>query len=429
MFATVLTVIDSIMLIVFGVVVSASFLSIRATRKNIVMLISAILALIALQIIVRNFFSVLFMKQTYPLLVHLPLILFFQFVFKKKPLSSTLAVITAYLCCQVSKWIALAIVALPGKFFPYELYHTLFLGVTAILIVYYVSNSVSEIFSKPTRALLIFGLLPLSYYLFDYMSTVFSKALYENVVLVSEFMPFVLAVAYLAFCVLYYRQIEQANEARQRTDLLELQKQQSIRDIETMRQNEQEIALLRHDMRHYLDGVAAYIEAGNTEGALKYMDRLEDKIDETKVFRYCSNELINTVLSTYDSRMKAHGIEFDCLIKVGETLPCSEIDFTSLLANALENALKATIRYCEAKVGQDHGPCSIYLRLEMSDQKLLMSLANPFPGEIRFVDGLPQSQEKGHGLGTESILYVAHKLKGNCQYRTHDDIFTLRVVV
>ena len=223
-----------------------------------------------------------------------------------------------------------------------------------------------------------------------------------------------------------------------------MQKQQSIRDVETMQQNEREVALLRHDMRHYLDGVAAYIEAGNTEGALQYMNRLEDKIDETKVLRYCSNDLINTVISTYETRMKAHDIEFDCLIKVGNSLPCSEIDFTSLLANALENALKATILVCETKSkknaqlnahetnfskSEKHGPCSICLRLEMNDHKLLMSLANPFEGDIRFKDGIPMSNEKGHGMGTESIIYVASKLKGNCQYSTHNDIFTLRVVV
>lgn len=444
MFTTIMTVVDALVLIIFGVAISSSFLGIQKTRKNAIALILATLVLIAMQVVSYQLLSVEIMRRTYPLFVHLPLILFYQLYFKKKPLSATLGVVTAYLCCQVSKWLALAIVALPGAFFPYEIYHVLFLALTGLLIIRFVASSVTEIFNKSTRALVVFGALPIAYYLFDYASTVFSDALYRNVVLVSEFMPFTLAVAYLAFCVIYYRQYEQTSEAQQHTALLEMQKQQSIHDIETMQRSEHEIALLRHDMRHYIDNIAAYVEAGNTQGALHYMNRLERKIDETKMIRFCSNELINTVLSTYASRMKDHHIEFDCLVEVGETLPCSEIDFTSLLANALENALKATIQFCEAREKQDsvgnikelnnsahkaQGSCTICLKLDMSDHKLLMSLTNPFTGTIHLRDGMPLSNEKGHGLGTESITYVASKLKGNCQYSTHNDIFTLRVVV
>lgn len=444
MLASSLNIIDAFSLILFGVGISAAFLGVKASRKNSALLVGAIVVLVVSQYFVWHFGSVSMMRRTYPLFVHLPLTLFYVCFFKKRTLSSLLAVITAYLCCQVSKWLALALLALPGEFLPYEFYHTLFLIVTSVLIIRFAANSVAEIFHKPTRALLIFGALPMVYYIFDYASTVFSQALYKNVVLVSEFMPFTLAVAYLAFCVIYYRQYEQANEAKQRTALLEMQKQQSIRNVETMQQSEREIALLRHDMRHYLDGIAAFIEADNSEAALKYMDRLEERIDSTKIIQYCTNELINTVLATYEARMKEHHIEFDCIAKVGAVLPCSEIDFTSLLANALENALKATIHYYEVErtsqtpakgepnyAGHkpEHGPCSICLRLEMSDHKLLMSLTNPFTGDIRFKDGVPTSKEKGHGLGTESIIYVASKLKGNCQYSTHNDIFTLRVVV
>lgn len=434
---------DAALLMIFGVGISASFLGIRETRVNTFKLGIAIAGLSIVQIITHHFANVAISRQTYPLLVHVPLIIFFMVVFKKRLLPSTLAVVTAYLSCQVSKWLALAAIVLPGDALPYELYHLIFLLITGILIIRYASASIAEIFAKDQQTLIIFGILPLTYYIFDYVTTVFSQMLYQKIVLVSEFMPFIMAIMYLIFCVVYYRQLEQATTAHQRTALLEMQKDHSIRTIELMQRSEREISIMRHDMRHFLDNLASYIKADNREGALAYIDRLETKIDETAPVRYCSNELINMVLDIYDTRIKAAGIEFDYEVKVGERLPCSEIDFTSLLSNALENALNATTAFCEKRaedLGQsatsDTRPdteraysCSICLRLETNDSKLLLSLTNPYEGEILFKGDLPVSLEKGHGIGTESILYVTRKLEGSCQFFAQNGIFTLRIIV
>lgn len=92
--------------LLFGIGVSAAFLDVAPTRKNIVILS----VFSALDFIVL---CILFLLQSdsvtyafYPLLTHMPLVLLFTLAFKCRLAPSVLAVLTAYLCCQISNWIS-----------------------------------------------------------------------------------------------------------------------------------------------------------------------------------------------------------------------------------------------------------------------------------------------------------------------------------
>ena len=65
----------------------------------------------------------------------------------------------------------------------------------------------------------------------------------------------------------------------------------------------------------------------------------------------------------------------------------------------------------------------------MNDDKLLLSIKNPFAGRVEMIDGIPRAKGDGHGLGTQSIKYITEKLSGNCQFLAKDGQFALRVVL
>ena len=58
-----------------------------------------------------------------------------------------------------------------------------------------------------------------------------------------------------------------------------------------------------------------------------------------------------------------------------------------------------------------------------------MSIQNPYEIAPVFVDGIPVTSQEGHGLGTQSIRYTTHRLKGNCQFMAEDGVFSLRIVL
>ena len=71
----------------------------------------------------------------------------------------------------------------------------------------------------------------------------------------------------------------------------------------------------------------------------------------------------------------------------------------------------------------------MHLELRMNGEKLLLSLKNRFAEHPRLVDGLPKAYLPGHGLGTQSIRYMAEKLNGNCRFSVKDDWFILQVIL
>lgn len=128
------------------------------------------------------------------------------------------------------------------------------------------------------------------------------------------------------------------------------------------------------------------------------------------------------IISSYETQMNENSISLYYSIKVPANLSVSDVDLTSILSNGLENAIHAVSEL-------DSGKWNITLDLRMNDDKLLLSIKNPYAQRIEMVDGVPQAKGYGHGLGTQSIKYIVEKLRGNCQFVVQDGQFTLRVVL
>jgi sensor histidine kinase regulating citrate/malate metabolism len=103
-----------------------------------------------------------------------------------------------------------------------------------------------------------------------------------------------------------------------------------------------------------------------------------------------------------------------------------ELLFSTILANALDNALNAQSGQSKEK-GAWRG--DIRLLLKNSSGKTLLCVKNTFHEAPLFRNGIPASFREGHGYGVQSILYITEKLGGNCQFTIEDDWFVLRVVV
>jgi hypothetical protein len=296
---------------------------------------------------------------------------------------------------------------------------TVFLG---FLIIRYFALSIAVILTKPFKTVLIFSILPATYYLFDYIATVYTDLLYSGSEAVFEFLPFVLCVAYLIFSVVYFKEYEEKCEAEQHNRLMEIRQIQSVKEIEAIQRSEYEISLFRHDMRHFLSDILAYIQNGDSDKAAAYIHEVIIAADKTAPQKFCANELVNMVLSSFEGKMQEQNMRFLASVQIPQKLPCADMEFTSILANGLENAIQAV-------AGLEVEKREITLDLHMNDNKLLLLIKNPYAQTPELSNGIPITREPGHGLGTQSIKYTVEKLQGNCQFVVKDGAFMLRVVL
>ncbi|MDD4495887.1 MAG: GHKL domain-containing protein [Eubacteriales bacterium] len=409
-------------LLLFGVFVSAAILSIPFHKKNIIILFAFCIGVNALQL---GCYSAIGLKGAmwwYPIVTHLPSVLLFSLYYKRKIISGLFAVMSAYLFCQLSKWLSMLAFVLTGELwaeYGLRAVITVFLG---FLIIRYFASSIAVILTKPFKTVLIFSILPAAYYLFDYIATVYTNLLYSGSEVVFEFLPFVLCVAYLIFNIVYFREYEEKCEAERHNQLMEMKRAQSEKEIEAIRCSEYAVSLLRHDMRHFLNNISSYIEQGDTDKAKSYIHEIIALTDKTAMQKYCENEIVNMILSSYEKEITEKGISFQHSIQIPAKLPVSDVDFTSILSNGLENAIHAVSSL-------DPDKRNITLDLRMNGDKLLLSIKNPYANRVELLDGIPQAKGTGHGLGTQSIKYVAEKLNGNYQFVAKDGQFALRVVL
>ena len=291
----------------------------------------------------------------------------------------------------------------------------------AALIFWYVAPTLAKLFHKDIKSALIFGAVPLAYYLYDYSMGIYTDFWTNNNRVVIEFLPFLLCVAFFLFCIVYYEQYEQKADTEQKEQLIRIAVEQQSRELEAVKRSEQELRLLRHDMRMILSNLSVCIESGDTKTAQEIISHYSDYVTGTKVEQYCKNTIVNCVLSAFADRCKEEKVVFNYVIGVWD-LPVDDIIFSTILSNALDNALNA-----QRELPADQR--SVSLMLKTVKGKLLLSVKNPTYTIPAFVDGLPLSPKAGHGYGTKSIRYMTQRLGGHCQFDVKDHVFSLRVIL
>lgn len=80
---------------------------------------------LAAQVLSLLLWDLEFTQKLYPLIVHMPLVLILIFALKKRPTVSLISVCTAYLCCQIPRWINLSVAAVSGSALAGEISYTL----------------------------------------------------------------------------------------------------------------------------------------------------------------------------------------------------------------------------------------------------------------------------------------------------------------
>lgn len=112
--------------------------------------------------------------------------------------------------------------------------------------------------------------------------------------------------------------------------------------------------------------------------------------------------MVNSVLSTYNTRFEEQKIPWDTQVTIGEKLPCSEMMFCAILSNVLENAMHAVQELPESRR-------RIELSLSEKAGHLLLMVKNPVQIMPVFTDGIPVTERSGHGLGGSEYRILCGK--------------------
>ena len=408
---------------VYGMILSAAFCGITWTKgKKWIYGLSMAAILLAQAAVYGMTTDLQLLKLLYPLVTHMPLVLVLA-ILERKLLWPTISVLTAYLCCQLRRWLALLLTALMSGGAEVQTAAELALTLPLLLgLLYFVAPAVRTIAGYKPAMQVRFGLIPAVGYLFDYLTRIYTDLLAQGTPAAVEFMPFVCCVAYLAFVLRSSAENETRLRLEQTQENLHLQVTQATREIASLRESERRASTYRHDLRHHMQYLAGCIENGRTEQAQAYIREVCAEIESQKVRAFCENETVNLILSAFAGRAEESGVPLRVRAEVPHFIPVAETDLCVLLSNALENALHACQRL--RQVGQ---PCDIELVVYEKSGKFFLQVTNTCPPGVTFEKGLPVTHEPGHGIGVRSIYSIAERYNGMYSFSEKDGRFVLRV--
>lgn len=403
---------------IFGMVLSGAFCDIHWTKEKREFLVGSIFVLLAIQGVM---YSVgrgsddplsLSCDHTCPD-VYCPL------HFNEKTSVDSVSVLTAYLCCQLRRWVALFIMAVFVNSETVQNVTELIATLPLLfLLLRFVAPSVRAISNYPVSIQLQFGLIPALGYGFDYLTRVYTDLLSEGIPAAVEFMPFVCCIAYLVFVLRTSEEERKKNELEQMQSCLNLQISQAVREIEALRESQKDASTYRHDLRHHMQHLLSCIENGKIEQAEGYIHEVCAQIEAGRVKNYCENETVNLIFSSFAGRAESAGATMNIKAVVPYILPVSETDLCVLLSNALENALHA----CTAQ--EQKGTIDI-LAYEKNG-RFFFQVTNPCRKEVVFENGVPVTDRPGHGIGVRSICAIVDRYGGMYSFLVEDNKFILR---
>ena len=211
----------------------------------------------------------------------------------------------------------------------------------------------------------------------------------------------------------------------QRTDLYWQNKvfEAYIKNMENqyylVEQSEKNLRILRHDMRHYSGMIDSLLDQGEYQEIKKVTRYINTVADGNKVVKYCSNLVVNTMLSCMMEKASSLDVEVKQDIIVAEEIPVNSYEFAMVVANLFENAINCVKDFTQCQKLVD-----IKIRCEAG--YLLICLKNKYENEIIFEEGdsLPKSRKgKNHGLGMQSVKAFSDKIGGSIGCYCEDGIF------
>lgn len=421
-FLSCLTVLNYGLVLIYGFLLSVNIAGGWETpRQKRTVFLSGLL-LLAAQGLCWRLLGTEYTQYLYPAIIHLPLVLILISGLKKQPGIALTSVCTAYLCCQLPRWVKLAVALVTGSPLAGELSYTLVIIPIYLLLRRYFVRTAYDAMTYSTQNMFLFGSLPYFYYLFDYATVIYSNALYAGIPALVEFFPTAVIIFYVAFLTAYHVQTQKRLQAELQGSMLETELKQAGTDLELLRHIESQTAIYRHDMRHHLNIIEGYLSAGKPEQASEYIQSVQAGVDAITPRRFCENETVNLLCSAFANKAAQTGVNLTAALRLPKDISIPDTELCSLLSNGLENALHAA-----SQMEPQDKWIRFYCEKDMN--KLLIEIKNPYRSEPVMQNGIPVSNQPGHGYGCRSIRTIAERHNGLYSFDAADGIFTLRVVL
>lgn len=404
--ATLLELTNYAFVLLFGIIVSL-YLADISFSENKRLYVLTILAFSLAQLVFYLLLGESTLYKLYPFLIHLPLMLLIWLRFHRRLPIAVIAVFSAYLMCTPRKWFGtFAAFFFGGDPVVASTVSSIMTIPLLYIVIKYVSPYIIRLKNESRTTLLLFFTLPLIYYILEYTFTVYTDLLYTGGAVVIDFVDSFLVVSFFILSMLLLKFSSEKSRAERENILLTTAAVQAQKEIAQLSDSQKQASIYRHDLRHHMNFIQTCLDEGKTEEISSYIHEICSDLEHSRVIRYCVNDSVNLIVSSYAGKAAASNIPIQISITATEFARFQITDLCSLFANALENALHA----CE----QMNPSSNRYITLKVYEKnsQLCINVINSYELAPVFKNEIPISNAANHGIGVRSMISVVEKYHG-----------------
>ena len=191
---------------------------------------------------------------------------------------------------------------------------------------------------------------------------------------------------------------------------------------EEIKRIQEQIRLLKHDMKNHTMVILSYLEENRIEEAKVYAGEILNKLNRMYTYVNVGNALMNCIINHKLSEAKEQGLEIKAEIENRSFDYMDSVDFSALLNNILDNAIRAAVSSKERKL-----EVQIYLQNGMD----IITVKNSIDESI--LDKNPNlvstKEESGHGYGMKQIKSIVEKYDGMMDVYEKNEMFIVSVML
>ncbi len=247
----------------------------------------------------------------------------------------------------------------------------------------------------------------------------------NNTSLRLEIFGIAITSVYVTSIIIFYFMLNHYKQTFEENSNLVLMKGQvqSIQDQYKLREmKDEEVKILRHDMKHILITVSSLIKNNKLAEAQDFINEYVNTIDATKGKIFCNDSIINSILEYYDNKALQEDVTLNIKVNnIEDALNVPSYETAVLISNCLDNAIKAANKLKNNRI--------VDFTFWNNDGRLILQCKNNYDGIILIdKDGRPTNLAKGHGLGSDSIELFAHKYNLNITYEITENIYKINII-
>lgn len=204
--------------------------------------------------------------------------------------------------------------------------------------------------------------------------------------------------------------------------LVEYQTEQSEQHLNEVRSIHREMRGYKHDFHHHLQTLKGYMQAGEYERVVSYIDELDEKLQNVDTLLKTGNVSLDAILSAKLAQAKSENIAVTIKANVPDRLTLTDVELCIIIANLLDNAIEACRDVDSERI--------MRIYIAMKGKMLYFSMLNSAGEKKSKKGGLFASNKTGiHGFGLRRAEAIIEEHGGWCKYNSEDGAFTSEFLV